>query len=251
MIFACAPCKARHFEGQVGAVAHATPHQPHDDSVANVDEIADRFESVRIPGVTDCRHRLHGGLSSQLRPRLRPILRVSHDHVGIAVPPDTHIPGVPRLNRRLARPRCSPATSPAQYPAGSGVGVSVLLRQAHGFEGLVVGRIADASVWSGHPPGDDQRQRCIGIHPAGAAGGRHVADATSTVSPRSRNSVASSLKSQTACHSSQNGACPKLPDRRPPRPLRAERSPGPIRSPGASFLQRRRSRRHSTLRVRA
>src|SRR6476661_1741288 len=30
----------------------------------------------------------------------------------------------------------SPATSPAQYPAGSGVGVSVLLRQPHRFEGL-------------------------------------------------------------------------------------------------------------------
>src|SRR5215213_5928849 len=29
----------------------------------------------------------------------------------------------------------SPATSPAQYRAGSGVGVSVLLREAHGFEG--------------------------------------------------------------------------------------------------------------------
>ena len=39
--------------------------------------------------------------------------------------------------------RRSPATSPAQYPAGSGVGVSVLLRQPQGFEGLlatIVGR---------------------------------------------------------------------------------------------------------------
>src|SRR5256885_1445888 len=34
----------------------------------------------------------------------------------------------------------SPATSPAQYPAGSGVGVSVLLRQPHGFEGLLAPR---------------------------------------------------------------------------------------------------------------
>ena len=48
-----------------------------------------------------------------------------------------------RLPRRAGSPRHtdgpaprSPATSPAQYPAGSGVGVSVLLRQAHGFEGL-------------------------------------------------------------------------------------------------------------------
>src|SRR5207247_1712638 len=31
----------------------------------------------------------------------------------------------------------SPATSPAQYPAGSGVGVSVLLRQPDGFEGVL------------------------------------------------------------------------------------------------------------------
>src|SRR6266480_1728421 len=32
----------------------------------------------------------------------------------------------------------SPATSPAQYPAASGIGVSVLLRQPHGFEGRSV-----------------------------------------------------------------------------------------------------------------
>ena len=38
--------------------------------------------------------------------------------------------------RPAARSPRSPATSPAQYPAGSGVGVSVLLRQPHGFEGL-------------------------------------------------------------------------------------------------------------------
>ena len=34
----------------------------------------------------------------------------------------------------------SPATSPAQYPAGSGVGVNVLVRQPHGFEGFALGR---------------------------------------------------------------------------------------------------------------
>src|ERR1043166_258788 len=41
------------------------------------------------------------------------------------------------MRRSLARrsPR-SPATSPAQYPAGSGVGVSVLLREPQGLEGL-------------------------------------------------------------------------------------------------------------------
>src|SRR4051812_6568558 len=38
-----------------------------------------------------------------------------------------------RLGRSIPR---SPATSPAQYPAGSGVGVSVLLREPHRFEGL-------------------------------------------------------------------------------------------------------------------
>src|SRR3954447_4933317 len=39
---------------------------------------------------------------------------------------------------RLGLSPRSPVTSPAQYPAGSGVGVSVLLRQPHGFEGLGV-----------------------------------------------------------------------------------------------------------------
>src|SRR5437762_5303705 len=43
-----------------------------------------------------------------------------------------------RSMRRMmnARSPRSPATSPAQYPAGSGVGVSVLFRQPHGFEGF-------------------------------------------------------------------------------------------------------------------
>src|SRR3954453_19281837 len=44
------------------------------------------------------------------------------------------------LPSRLAQLPRSPATLPAQYPAGSGVGVSVLLRQPHGFEGLGLGR---------------------------------------------------------------------------------------------------------------
>ena len=38
------------------------------------------------------------------------------------------------LHMRGERSPRSPATSPAQYPAGSGVGVSVLLRQPHRFE---------------------------------------------------------------------------------------------------------------------
>src|SRR3954447_6905867 len=43
----------------------------------------------------------------------------------------------PARARSLGAPApCSPATSPAQYPAGSGVGVNVWLRQAHGFEGF-------------------------------------------------------------------------------------------------------------------
>src|SRR5687767_8971949 len=45
-------------------------------------------------------------------------------------------PGAPPPPKHAARSPRSPATSPAQYPAGSGVGVSVLLRQPHGFEGF-------------------------------------------------------------------------------------------------------------------
>src|SRR6266542_4090608 len=43
--------------------------------------------------------------------------------------------GSMRRSRTARSPR-SPATSPAQYPAASGVGVSILLHQAHGFEGI-------------------------------------------------------------------------------------------------------------------
>ena len=48
-----------------------------------------------------------------------------------------------KLEDSAARSPRSPATSPAQYPAGSGVGVSVLLRQPHGFEGF--GRVPEAT----------------------------------------------------------------------------------------------------------
>src|SRR4029079_14328695 len=44
-------------------------------------------------------------------------------------------PGLSPRRSSAQSPR-SPATSPAQYLAGSGVGVSVLLRQPHGFEGI-------------------------------------------------------------------------------------------------------------------
>ena len=50
--------------------------------------------------------------------------------IGVAVRAD-------RLEHRAARSPRSPATSPAQYPAGSGVGVSVLLRQAQASGNLV------------------------------------------------------------------------------------------------------------------
>jgi hypothetical protein len=45
----------------------------------------------------------------------------------------------------------SPATSPVQYPAGSGLGVSVLLQQAHGFEGIFVGVVGTKSAELGRP----------------------------------------------------------------------------------------------------
>ena len=63
--------------------------------------------------------------------------------VAIELRVGSHQPKPLRSVAAVAQPRSprarsprSPATSPAQYPAGSGVGVSVLLRQAHGFEGL-------------------------------------------------------------------------------------------------------------------
>ena len=66
-------------------------------------------------------------------------------------------PRIERARTTSTVPR-SPATSPAQYPAGSGVGVSVLLRQPHGFEGLAPrceskraperpSRLAAVTVW--------------------------------------------------------------------------------------------------------
>ena len=51
---------------------------------------------------------------------------------------ELEVAALPGARRSLGPAPRSPATSPAQYPAGSGVGVSVLLRQPHGFEGLGV-----------------------------------------------------------------------------------------------------------------
>ena len=91
--------EAGHLQVQVRTVAYAMPHQPHYDSVANVDEITDRFQSVGIPGVADVQHLLHDSLSPHLRPRLRPTVRVSQDRVGVEqFTPGIHVPGVPRLD---------------------------------------------------------------------------------------------------------------------------------------------------------
>src|SRR4051812_24531554 len=66
---------------------------------------------------------------------------------GCATPPScSH--HAPKARRSIAPAPRFLATSPAQYPAGSGVGVSALLRQAHGFKGRCL-------VWVGECRTDD------------------------------------------------------------------------------------------------
>jgi hypothetical protein len=59
------------------------PDEPHDNSVADVDEVADRFQGVGVEGLALLFPLPHEGLPTYPRPRLRPIHRGSHDDVGV------------------------------------------------------------------------------------------------------------------------------------------------------------------------
>ena len=100
-------------------------------------------------GSSACRHRHASRMRSHWRmqrlptddslrlgPALRRCARCTSGSCRLSEPRPCLPRSTPR--RRLARSPRSPATSPAQYPAGSGVGVSVLLRQPHGFEGFAL-----------------------------------------------------------------------------------------------------------------
>jgi hypothetical protein len=79
-------------------VARATPDVSHGDSVARVDEVADRYPGVGIPGVAELLVKTHDGLAPYVGPRLRPILHGPHDDVGIVkLTKCVHVPRVPRL----------------------------------------------------------------------------------------------------------------------------------------------------------
>ena len=103
----------RQLHVRLRAVACATPDVPHDDSVAGVDEVADRFRGVGVPGLAELLELAHDGLPTYVGPRLRPTLRGPHDDVGVVAAHERH-PCPPRSTprRRLARSPRSPATSP-------------------------------------------------------------------------------------------------------------------------------------------
>src|SRR3954470_19510531 len=61
-------------------------------------EVADRFQGVGVPGVTELRELAHDRLFADERSRLGPTLRGARNHVGgKTVGPSVHVSCVPRL----------------------------------------------------------------------------------------------------------------------------------------------------------
>src|SRR5207248_10224941 len=90
----------RSLQVQVRAVARATPDVSHGDSVARVDEVADRYQGVGIPGAAELLVKAHGGLATYVWPRLRPTLRGPHDDVGVVkLTKCIHVRRVPHLEQ--------------------------------------------------------------------------------------------------------------------------------------------------------
>ena len=87
----------RQLDVRLRALAYPTPDLPHDNSVAGVDEVADRFHGVGIPGFADLLPLAHDRLPTHERPRLRPTLRRSHDDVGVVqLTKGVHVSRIPR-----------------------------------------------------------------------------------------------------------------------------------------------------------
>src|SRR5215204_1066886 len=71
---------------------------PHDNSIANVDEVTDRFSGVGVPRLAQLLELAHDRLPAEVRPRLRPILSHPHDRVRVVqLTKGIHVAGVPRL----------------------------------------------------------------------------------------------------------------------------------------------------------
>src|SRR2546421_3793470 len=89
---------ARHRQVRLRAVAHATPDGPQNNSVGGVDEVANQFEGVGIPGLAHLLELAHDRLPTYVWPRLRPSLRGPPDDARIArLTKGVHVPRVPRL----------------------------------------------------------------------------------------------------------------------------------------------------------
>src|SRR5215217_2741031 len=68
------------------------------NSIANVDEVTDRFSGVGVPRLAQLLELAHDRLPAEVRPRLRPILSHPHDRVRVVqLTKAIHVAGVPRL----------------------------------------------------------------------------------------------------------------------------------------------------------
>src|SRR4051794_15964645 len=63
----------RELDIRLRTAAYATPDNPEDNSIADIDEVADRLQAVGAPGIADLLKPAHDRVPTDERSRLRPI----------------------------------------------------------------------------------------------------------------------------------------------------------------------------------
>ena len=80
------------------AIACAMPDEPHRNPVPDVDQVADQFKVVGVPGLAICFQLAHDRLPTHVRPRLWPILRGPPDDARVVqLAEGIHVPLFPHL----------------------------------------------------------------------------------------------------------------------------------------------------------
>ena len=90
----------RHFQVRLRAIACDAPDPPHGDPVPDVDEVADQFQGVDIPGLAHLLELAHDRLPTCVWPRLRPALRRPPDDARVVQLTQGILTSVPRPEAR-------------------------------------------------------------------------------------------------------------------------------------------------------
>src|SRR5262245_1415147 len=102
-------------------MAYATPGDSNDHSVGRIDEVAEQFRRVGVPGIAHQLELAHYRLSTDKRPRLRPTLRGTQDGVGVVqLTNGIHVRRVPRLDEGFDDLHVLPRHRPRSIPPKTG-----------------------------------------------------------------------------------------------------------------------------------